>query len=106
MVNKAAATAGELASPKFVTQALGDEICTRMPEELKKKGIFSSMEFVFHENRFAVIELRILYVNPFALASAWSEAGVSCFLCCIGASNRKYFQEEYRKLLLLPVDSH
>ena len=101
MVNKAAATAAELASPKHVTQALGDEICARMPEELKKKGIFARMEFVFHENRFAVLELTIVYVNPLALASAWGEAGVSCFLCCIGPSNRKYFEEEYRKLIFL-----
>ena len=99
MVNKAAATAGELASPKHVTEALCEEICLRMPEELKKKGIFSRMEFVFHENRFAVLELHIVYVNPFALASAWSEVGVSCFLCCIGPSNRKYFEEEYRKFI-------
>mmetsp|Transcript_7735 Transcript_7735/g.18954 ORF Transcript_7735/g.18954 Transcript_7735/m.18954 type:complete len:311 (+) Transcript_7735:125-1057(+) len=95
MVAKAAVTAGELANPKYVTQALGDEICTRLPEEMKKKGIFSRMEFVFHENRYAVMELRIIYVNPLAMVSAFAEAGLSCFFCCIGASNRRYFEEEY-----------
>jgi len=95
MVAQAALTAGELASPKYVTQALSDEICKRMPEELKRKGIYSKMEFVFQENRFAVLELRLIHVDPLALVSAWTEAGISCFLDCIGASNRKYFVEEY-----------
>ena len=97
MVAQAASTASELASPKHVTQALSEEICRRIPGELKKNGIFSKMEFVFHENRFAVLELRLVYVDPLSLVSAWSEAGISCFLNCIGASNRKYFEEEYRE---------
>lgn len=29
------------------------------------------------------------------MVSAFAEAGVSCFLCCIGSSNRRYFEEEY-----------
>ena len=97
MVTQAALTASELASPKYVTQAMSDEICKRVPEQLNKKGIYSKMEVVFHENRFAVLELRLIYVNPMAFVSAWSEAGLSCFLDCIGASNRKYFEEVYRK---------
>lgn len=97
MVAQAAATASELASPKNVTLALSEEICRRIPEALKKKGIFSKTEFVFHENRFAVIELRLVYVDPLALVSAWTEAGLSCFLHCIGATNRQYFEEVYRK---------
>ena len=92
MVAQAALTASELASPKHVTQALSDEICRQMPEELKKKGIYSKMEFVFQENIFAVLELRLIYVDPLALVSAWSEAGISWFLDCIGAPNRKYLE--------------
>jgi len=95
MVAQAAATASELASPKNVTKAMSEEICRRMPDDLKKKGIYSKMEFVFQENTFAVLELRLTYVDPLSLVSAWSEAGLSCFLGCIGASNRKYFEEEY-----------
>lgn len=95
MVAQAAITASELASPKHVTQALSDEICRRMPENLRKRGIYSKMEFVFQESTFAVLELRLIYVDPLAFVSAWSEAGISCFLDCIGASNRKYFEEEY-----------
>jgi len=95
MVAQAALTASELASPKHVTQSMGDEICRRIPEELKKKGIYSTMESVFQENTFVVLELRLLYVDPLALVSAWSEASISCLLDCIGASNRKYFEEEY-----------
>jgi len=95
MVAQAALTASELASPKHVTQAMGDEICRQIPGELKKKGIISEMEFVFQENTFAVLELRLVHVNPLALVSAWSEAGISCFLNCIGAPNRRYFEEYY-----------
>ena len=101
MVAQAALTASELASPKYVTQAISDEICRQMPEELKKKGIYSQMDFVFQENTFAVLELRLIFVDPLALVSAWSEAGISWFLDCIGAPNRKYFEEYYRESIFV-----
>eukprot|EP00534_Pseudo-nitzschia_fraudulenta_P007347 CAMPEP_0201191316 /NCGR_PEP_ID=MMETSP0851-20130426/142093_1 /ASSEMBLY_ACC=CAM_ASM_000631 /TAXON_ID=183588 /ORGANISM="Pseudo-nitzschia fraudulenta, Strain WWA7" /LENGTH=109 /DNA_ID=CAMNT_0047477435 /DNA_START=62 /DNA_END=388 /DNA_ORIENTATION=+ len=71
MVAQAAQTASELASPKYVTQAMSEEICKRIPQQLKKKGIVAKMEDVFRENTFAVLELRVVYVDPLTLASAW-----------------------------------
>ena len=98
MVAQAAQTASELfASPKYVAQTLSDRICKRIPEELKKKGIDARMEEVFRENTFAVLQLRLVHVDPLVLAAAWTGAGLSCFLDCIGASNRKIFEEEYRE---------
>lgn len=110
---QAAHTASELHSPKkYVTQAMSDVLCKEVPEALKKNGIHSSMEEVFREHTFAVLEVRLVYVDPLVLVSAWTEGGIPCFqgfldcighiqgfLDCIGASNRKYFEEEYRKFI-------
>ena len=101
VVAQAAQTASEFTSPKYLTQKMSAQICKQIPEKLKSKGIDSKMEEMFRENTFAVLELRVINVDPMILAqaseSAWTGAGLSCFLDCIGASNRKYFEEEYRE---------
>eukprot|EP00536_Pseudo-nitzschia_multiseries_P001243 jgi/Psemu1/180477/e_gw1.15.63.1 len=99
VVAQAAHTASEFASPKYVTIKMSDQLCKKIPEGLKKNGIDTKMAEVFRENTFAVLQLTVINVDSIVLASAsesaWTEKGLSCFLDCIGTSNRKIFEEDY-----------
>mmetsp|Transcript_14776 Transcript_14776/g.41172 ORF Transcript_14776/g.41172 Transcript_14776/m.41172 type:complete len:196 (-) Transcript_14776:843-1430(-) len=105
VVAQAAHTASEFASPKYVTIKLSDQLCKKIPGGLKKNGIDTMMNEVFRENTFAVLQLSVINVDPIVLAStsesAWTERGLSCFLDCIGTSNRKFVEEDYREYLSL-----
>jgi hypothetical protein len=96
--NQAAQQAGHLTSPKYVTHALSQVLCKKVPENLQKQGVTVQMEEVFREHTYVVLQLRIKHVNPLTMmSSAWTETGLSWLLDSIGASNRKKMEEGYRE---------
>ena len=97
IIAQTAQTAGELTSPKYVAQALGQVICKMFPEKLQKKGVTVKMQEVFRENTFVVLQLKVIHVNPLTMASAWSEQGINFILDSLGATTRKRFEDDYRK---------
>mmetsp|Transcript_20543 Transcript_20543/g.33030 ORF Transcript_20543/g.33030 Transcript_20543/m.33030 type:complete len:244 (+) Transcript_20543:171-902(+) len=100
MIASAAQRASELTTPRIVAQALAQTLCKKFPEKLKKKGVTVKMQEVFRENKFVVLQLRIIHVNPLSLASAWTEMGISWILDSIGTTNRKKFEDDYLPHLL------
>jgi hypothetical protein len=97
MIDQAAQTASAFTSPRFVAQTLSQVLCKKLPEKLKKKGVTVKMEEVFRENTFVVLQLCVVHVDALTLTAAWAEMGISWILETMGASNRKRFEDDYRK---------
>ena len=97
VINQAAQRAGDMTSPNYVAQALSQTLCKKLPEKLQQNGATVKMEEVYRENNFVVLQLRVIRVNPLAMASSWTVTGIGWILDSMSASFRQVFEDDYRK---------